>query len=161
MKRCCGLLVVTAGLLLAADEPKQGASKKAAKDELAHFQGTWHAVSWEENGDKRSADDVKKVQLIVKGDQWTLKNGDDELRGTMKVDPTTTPKHFDATTDSGDTVQGIYELKGNQLKQCWAAPGQDRPKSFSAKADSGHTLVTLMRGKSGRKNPSRGPAADK
>ena len=39
--------------------------------------------------------------------------------------------------------KGIFELTGDELRYCVAAPGQPRPTGFAAFKGSGHTLVTL------------------
>ena len=40
----------------------------------------------------------------------------------------------------GKTHLGIYELDGDMVKFCFAAPGEDRPTKFTAKEGSGRTL---------------------
>jgi hypothetical protein len=42
---------------------------------------------------------------------------------------------------------GIYELEGNTWKVCYAMPGKERPKDFSAKEGSGQTLAVWEREK--------------
>jgi hypothetical protein len=48
--------------------------------------------------------------------------------------------------------QGIYAIEGDTLKICFGM--KDRPKSFAAKADSGHILFLFEKPK---KLPDRGP----
>ena len=40
---------------------------------------------------------------------------------------------------------GIYELKGDQLVVCFAAPGKPRPKNFGTGKDGGQVLIKFKR----------------
>jgi uncharacterized protein (TIGR03067 family) len=88
----------------------------------------------------------------VKGDHHTLYLFNKALsKGTFKIDATKKPKAIDFRTTSGLTegqvMLGIYEIDGKHWKICYAAPGKDRPKDFSAKKGTGHTLVIWEREK--------------
>jgi uncharacterized protein (TIGR03067 family) len=135
MKRYA-LLVLAAGLLVAA------APKDDAKNDQKNFQGTWVMASGEDDGKKVSADTLKTGQLMIDGDKHTVKVGDTTYKGTHKLDPTAKPKTIDITDTEGPfkdkTVLGIYELDGDEFKICYAAPGKDRPKDFSAKEGTGY-----------------------
>ncbi len=65
------------------------------------------------------------------------------------VDPTKKPKAIDYTmtegTTKGKTHLGIYEVNGDMVKFCFAAPDQDRPTEFTAKEGSGWTLSVWKR----------------
>jgi len=45
----------------------------------------------------------------------------------------------------GKTQLGIYELDGDKVKFCFAAPGKDRPTEFTADAGSLQTLSVWKR----------------
>ena len=139
------LFVVVAGLLVAADQPKEEAVKK----ELDRFKGTWKIVSLEMNGQKTPAEGFEKARLILKGDQFKMTMGEESFRGTFQVDPTQKPKTIEVTftegPDKGKTCQGIYELKGDTYKVCIGMPGNERPKEFATKKDSGHVLEVFER----------------
>jgi uncharacterized protein (TIGR03067 family) len=66
--------------------------------------------------------------------------------GTIKLDPAKDPKWIDVTSKKGDgagkTRAGIYQLKGNRYRICWAEPGEPRPKAFTSEAGSNYTLQT-------------------
>ena len=47
----------------------------------------------------------------------------------------------------GQTHLGIYELDGDTVKFCFAAPGKERPTDFTAKASSGRTASVWKRDK--------------
>lgn len=135
------LLFLVAGLLVATDAPK----------DLKKMDGTWVLVSGEDDGKKLSEEAVKNARLTFEGDKHTVKLGDTTYKGTHKLDPTKKPKTIDISdTDGpfkGKTVLGIYELDGNEFTICYAPPGKDRPKNFSAKAGMGYHLHVWKREK--------------
>lgn len=141
MKRYA-LLVLAAGFLVAADDPK---------DELKKLEGTYTMVSGEQKGEKLSDQVVKNAKLTIVGDKHSVKVGDDTIIGTHKVDQAKKPAQIDATDTEGPfkgkTVQGIYELDGDNFKVCFAEPGKDRPKEFSTKSGTGHILHVWKREK--------------
>ena len=44
-------------------------------------------------------------------------------------------------------MQGIYELKGDELKICLSEPGGQRPGELSAKEGSKRMLITFKKAK--------------
>jgi uncharacterized protein (TIGR03067 family) len=88
----------------------------------------------------------------IKGDKYTVFRFDKARgKGTLKLDATKNPKTIDALPDGPagkmGPILGIYEIDGDTLKLCFAAPGMERPKDFTCKAGSGHTLTVWMREK--------------
>jgi uncharacterized protein (TIGR03067 family) len=60
------------------------------------------------------------------------------------------PRQIDLTTTFADGptrlgTDGIYDLAGDQLTYCVAAPGRIRPAEFATVAGDGNTLVVLKR----------------
>jgi len=141
MKRYA-LLVLVAGFLVAADDPK---------DELKKLEGTWTMVSGEKDGKNVAEQTIKTAKLVIKGDQHDFRIGDETFKGTLKVDPSKKPKTIDATDTEGPfkgkTLLGIYELDGDNFKVCFAKPGEDRPKEFSTKSGTGHILYVWKKEK--------------
>jgi uncharacterized protein (TIGR03067 family) len=140
------LVTLTVGTLIAADA-------EDAKKDLDKLQGTWALVSGERDGKKFTEEEVKKTKLFIKGDTFripesSVATSDD---GTIKIDPSKKPKEMNATTgsgpDKGKIWQGIYKLRGDRYKVCFAPPGKDRPTEFSSKAGSGHLLQLWKREK--------------
>ena len=64
------LSVLAVGLMLGAGDAKEDAKKEQEK-----LQGTWKAVTLQENG--QSKEDNENVRLIFSGDEWSLKKGDE------------------------------------------------------------------------------------
>jgi uncharacterized protein (TIGR03067 family) len=140
------LIVLAAGLFLAAESAKDD-----AKDELKKFEGTWVMVSGEEGGQKLPDDVIKSAKLTIMGDKHTVKAGKNTLVGTHAVNPTKKPKTIDSTDTEGpfknSTILGIYEVNGDQFKVCFAKPGDERPKEFSTKIGTGSMLHVWKREK--------------
>src|SRR5262249_6681620 len=134
------LLVVLAVVLLGADDAKQDQDK---------LQGDWVLELAERDGERLPEEiaktykrNIKTDKFIVTGDRQTL------AQGSFKLEPSKKPKTMDIKLDGADSpVQGIYEITGDTFKICYAAPGQERPKEFSTKAGSGHTLGVWKRAK--------------
>jgi uncharacterized protein (TIGR03067 family) len=141
--RLLGLVVV--GVLLAADDAKKDA--KAVRQ----IEGTWKGVSLEQDGTEN--EDAKNFTVMIKDGKYDVKNGDEPIgKGKLKLDPTKKPKAMDIEVEEGEnagqTELGIYEIKGDTLRICFAPPDKPRPKKFSAKEGTGYTLVVLKRTKS-------------
>jgi uncharacterized protein (TIGR03067 family) len=142
------LSVLAVGLLLGADAPREDSAKK----ELEKFQGDWVAVSYTVDGKEVGDDELKTIRLTVKGADSTFKRGDKTGHGTYKLGPSKDPKEIDIShddgPDKGKTALGVYEVEGEKLKICLAAPGvKERPKELASKPGSGHTLEVWKRAK--------------
>jgi uncharacterized protein (TIGR03067 family) len=136
------VLVLAAGLLAA---PKDDPAEK----ELKKLDGNWVLVSGEDDGKKVSEKAIQTARLTVKGDQHTVTVGDTTYKGTHKLNPTKRPKTIDITDTEGPfkgkTVLGIYDLGREEFRLCYALPGKERPKEFSAKAGTGHRFHVWKR----------------
>jgi uncharacterized protein (TIGR03067 family) len=141
------LLFLVTGLLVAADSPKDDAADK----DLKKLEGSWVLASGEDNGKKVSEEALKNARLTIEGDRHTVQMGKTSYRGTHKLDPAMKPKTIDITDTEGPfkgkTVLGIYEVDGDEFKLCYAPPGEDRPKDFSAKAGTGFRFHVWKREK--------------
>jgi uncharacterized protein (TIGR03067 family) len=142
------LLVVAAGLFLAADDSREAAIKK----DRAAMQGNWKVASVERDGAKPYGDEqlaVVRVAFDTDGTLTVEANGSVFLKATTKIDPTTKPKSLDLTFAEGDmkgdTALAIYDIEGDTFRYCRAEPGKERPKEFSAKEGSGHMLIVYKR----------------
>jgi uncharacterized protein (TIGR03067 family) len=142
-------LFAAVGLPVMAGDAKEEAVQK----ELEALKGIWAVVSAERDGKKLSDEQLKDVTLRYDGSgNVSVRKGEMLLfDGTIRIDPTKKPKTLDATQtsegpDKGKTFLGIYELQGDTLKVCSAAPaGKDRPTEFSSRPGSGHFLRVYKR----------------
>ena len=147
-----GLAGLALALLLGggvrADE-KDGDKEAAVKKDWKLLNGTWEAVRAVVDGKKMPAP-KEKATVTVKDGKYTVRVGEKVAsEGTAKIDPTTTPKSIDSTPATGEnkgkTFRGIYEVKGDEHRVCFAPPGKPRPKTFESKEGSGHRLYTYKR----------------
>jgi uncharacterized protein (TIGR03067 family) len=121
-------LLVTVGLLGAADAPNKGAA-------AGKLEGTWKAVKGSDHGNPIEPA-MFKMTLTLKGGKYSVKvNGMEVGSGTYTVDASKSPGHIDTTSgtgpDAGKVDLGIFELKGDALKTAFDKPGQKtRPGGF-------------------------------
>jgi uncharacterized protein (TIGR03067 family) len=145
-KRLAVLLVL--GFLIGADDAKK--SDQSKKD-LDQMQGTWHAVAMETKGVRSGADEIKKLKLIVKKDEFSVKmNGEDHVSAKLVIRADKKPKEVDLVQETGPVYKGIYEIDGDKLKICVTLSSDadsERPKEFKTEEDSPTTLFTWERTK--------------
>jgi uncharacterized protein (TIGR03067 family) len=146
------LMILAVGLLIAADAPKENATK----NEMKKLEGTWRIVSVGSKGKKEPADYSKRFTYTFKGDTVRFL-GDNttpgaDLEYTYTLDATKSPKQIDMklvkSSDNkglGQVQRAIYVLEGNTLKMC--AGEKKRPTGFAGTAKSQAALVILKREK--------------
>lgn len=143
-----GMLILVAGLLIAAEKPKKEDGSADAKK----LQGTWSVIKAVHNGEAAPDEKIQQVKVAFKDDKFTLNEGGQDHEVTFKLDPTKKPRTMDAVPADGKfkgkTLQGIYALEGDELKLCLAQPGKERPTKFESTANSGHFLLVMKRSKS-------------
>lgn len=144
MKRTLGL---AACLLLIAAE----ADDKGKKEDPVG--GTWLVESMLSNG-KPPRVPINGMSYKFADGKMTLRVPQGERYQTYKTDASEKPAAIDLTAQDGPakgkTVKGIYEVKGDEMKMCFAAPDADRPKEFVSKEGSNTVLLTLKREKGGK-----------
>jgi uncharacterized protein (TIGR03067 family) len=125
------------------------AADDEAKKDQDQLQGDWSLVSGQRDGQDIPEDFAKSLKRNVKGNMTTVtRDGEPLAKGSFTLDPTKKPKTIDIKVEGMDMpVHGIYELEGDTLKICYAAPGEERPKEFAAKAGTGHTFAVWKRDK--------------
>lgn len=130
------LLLLSVGLLIAADAKNDDAAKK----ELKNLSGSYVMVSGESRAEKLSEERIKEAKMTIEGEKYTATFGGDTVMGTLKVDPTKTPKEIDATDSERKTILGIYKFEKGQFTVCFALPDKERPREFSVKAGTGEFI---------------------
>jgi uncharacterized protein (TIGR03067 family) len=127
-----------------------------AKDEAKKLEGDWKVVS-ADSGERVSDKSPGPQQVIIRGDQITLKMKDGEgptFRFT--VDPSQKPKEMDWLKKDGSGIGGIYELDGDDLKICFPLVPSERkdgerlkrPANFDAKENP--VMILTVRREKGR-----------
>jgi uncharacterized protein (TIGR03067 family) len=123
----------------------------AAKKDLDKLQGFWESVEAHHDGRDIGAD--IKLKLKFKGDEVSI-DGTEEIikdysRFKIKLDPSTMPKSVDLKVTAGDqkdtALEGIYELKGDELKICVKIGAKERPAKFESPDGSSIAYLVLKR----------------
>ncbi len=126
-------------------------AKVGAAPEVKEMDGTWKPISAELAGKPWPQQILDSMKLILKDDQYTVEVGDNKDEGTVKRDPSKSPKTMDITgtngPNKGKTFLVIYELKGEELRVCYDLSGKSRPTEFATKADTKLFLVRYRRAK--------------
>ena len=138
-------LILAAGLLVAAQAPKED----AAKADLAKLQGEWVMTSKTYDGQETPAEDLKAFRRKIEGNKYavTITKGDNvqTIKGTFTLDPTKKPKVIDVKPDEVEAIKGIYEVDGDTQKLCMAAHDAERPAEFASKEGTRQTLIVWKR----------------
>jgi uncharacterized protein (TIGR03067 family) len=147
-----GAAVLGLFFLLSAEaraDDEGGAREAEARESLLQLQGTWQLESLEE-GKKGARAGLKKRTLFVGGDVFLVRDGDKVVQvGTLRLSPGKAPKGIDAVVrkgqHEGNTMLGVYELKGDKLRLCFDPEGDGRPKDFTAKKGSALFVAVYKR----------------
>ncbi len=125
----------------------------AIKKDKAALQGTWQVTASVSKGDKVSADDLKGLFLIFRGDAILIREGGKtEENFSFVLDPNKKTKEIDLLLkvgpQKGRIDKGIYQVDGDSLKICiQTSKDAARPRDFSSPAGSELWLVLLQRAK--------------
>jgi uncharacterized protein (TIGR03067 family) len=125
-------------------------AQDAVTKEMAQLEGEWSMVSGEANGVSLPWETVQTGKRVAKDGETTITIGGQlYFKAKFSIDPTKTPKAIDyamtAGPTKGKTHLGIYELDGDTVKFCFAAPGKERPTEFTAPEGSQRTLSVWKR----------------
>jgi len=146
MKTTCVLL---AALALVVSGPL-ASQEKDTKLDPAKLVGKWQYVSGVKNGEKIAEDNLKEPVIIAK-DKITLK-GKDLFVFKYEIDAAKKPaaielEMLESPFGAGAKASGIIELKGDELRLCYAAMGGAAPKTFESKEGSQAHFFVLKRAK--------------
>jgi uncharacterized protein (TIGR03067 family) len=140
-------LILACGLMAASGIIGTAGEKTDVSKELARFQGTWVPVSAETNGQEAPKEALAGISITISKDTLTVKQNDKEvMTGTLKVDPSKTPREYDASSSAQGkklSTIGIYEITSDTLKVCYTPEGGKRPRQFSTKDGTDEHPVLL------------------
>jgi uncharacterized protein (TIGR03067 family) len=128
------------------------AAQDALLKEMTRLAGEWSMVSGEADGQAMPKELVKTGKRVAQdGETTILIGGQVYFKAKFSIDPAKKPKAIDYVMTEGltkgKTHLGIYELDGDTVKFCFAAPGKERPTEFTAKEGSQRTLSVWTRDK--------------
>ncbi len=137
------LLAVAATAVAFADDHQ-------AKKDLKALVGTWQYISQEDDGKETDKQNLKAVTVTVSPDgKWEVKQaGKTFLEGTVRLDPSKSPKAADWTITTegelkGKTALSIYDVDKDTWKHCFSF--DKRPDKFESKEGSKVTNAVLKR----------------
>ena len=135
--------VLLAGSIRAADDKD--------KFDAGKIVGTWTYVSGEKNGAKVDADSLKGGTVKITKETITLESPQGKFVIKYTLDTKTSPVSLamemtESPFGAGAMSKGIIEVKGDELKLCYATEG-DAPKKFETKEGSNSNLFVLKKSK--------------
>jgi uncharacterized protein (TIGR03067 family) len=149
MRRCVPACLALLFLLSGASPRIEG--EEAARKERKALEGAWDLIEAVVRGKKAHAARESGIVLIFEDDRFSMRPRDTGEEGTYKVGTGKGTKTIDITPTSGfgrgHTALGIYELKGDSLRACFAPPGSARPTKLESRAGTGTILATYKRRK--------------
>jgi uncharacterized protein (TIGR03067 family) len=133
------------GLLAIGSLFASNAQSNDGNNDPEALQGTWRLVGGEIGSRKMTAEKFKQSKLVFKGDRYTIRRGSGPtVTGAVKLDSAKNPKTIDIADADGPykekTLLGIYAVKGDELKECFAPPGERRPVKFTTKPGTNQFL---------------------
>jgi uncharacterized protein (TIGR03067 family) len=136
-------------LFLVALSLGAGGTADAEKKEFAKIAGAWSLSELKYDGEEHKL----KFKIVFKGNEGKVEGNasvsNEYEKIKFKLDPSATPKTMDITIAAGSqtdaTMQGIYELKDDELRICAKVFGTGRPKEFAAPDGSSTVLLVLKR----------------
>jgi uncharacterized protein (TIGR03067 family) len=143
----------TAWALVGASVLSGGDAADAIKKDKAALQGTWKVTASISKGDKATAEEIKDLHLIFRGDAILVReDGKAQENFFFNLDPLKKIKEVDLILkvgpQKGRIDRGIYEIDGDTLRICIQSnKDSSRPRDFRSPAGSDLWLVTLQRSK--------------
>jgi uncharacterized protein (TIGR03067 family) len=144
------LETLTRGKASVAAKPKTPRANKSATAPKTEIEGEWQMVSAIMNGVPMEDSAVQWVKRVTVGNETAVYAGPQTmLKAQFTLDASTPLKKIDyvntAGSNKGKAQQGIFELQGETLKICMAAPGSTRPTQFHSVRGDGITLTVWKR----------------
>jgi uncharacterized protein (TIGR03067 family) len=105
-------ILLALGSLIGSDDAK---TSDPSKKDLEKMQGTWHAIAGEVKGTPSDADALKKFELVVKNDSYTVKTGGKEhVSAKLVLRAGKEPKEMDIVLETDPVYKG---REGNEVRE--------------------------------------------
>src|SRR5205823_4339184 len=89
-------------------------TKDVSKRELERLEGVWTIISKEVRGQKSPGEEVKQMQLTIKGNRWVMTHANGSDKATIRIDPTKNPKTIDLTWSSLGAMGSSLTVPGGR-----------------------------------------------
>lgn len=148
---CLALAFATLTMSAGADDTLKDTIDGPFTFDRAKIAGKWTVVGLVVNGNESKEEDARRLTVVNRADgTWSLwSEGEMVSKGTSTIDPLQKPKTIDFHVidddKKSDIYRGIYQLRENKRKLCFAPEGEGRPTKFVSKPGSNHILVTFQR----------------
>ena len=145
--------LITAWAMAGAFLLSGGDASDAIKKDKAALQGTWKITASVSKGDRATAEEIKDLFLIFRGDAILVREeGKSQENFSFQLDPLTKTKAIDLILkigpQKGRVDRGIYEIDGDTLRICIQSnKDSPRPREFVSRTGSELWLVVLQRSK--------------
>jgi uncharacterized protein (TIGR03067 family) len=138
MRRVLGVLTMLALVAVAAGQDPEPPDPDS---DVKKLEGKWEIVKLTSGRGTDAAVAGKGYSMTFAKGKVTVKtNAPMEMVGTFKLDPKKKPPHIDVTYEKDKrTLEGIYELKGEELRITFGPKGS-RPKDFASATTGVRTL---------------------
>ena len=155
MRRFPPRLVKTFARFLALLLASLVAFSARAADDLKGMAGTWQCTSAELAGQPMPPPVLKSISMKIDGSSYLVvvmtEKGPSPDKGTIKLEPTASPKGMTVTgvegPNAGKIFPSIYELNGDTLRICYDLSGTKLPTEFKTAPGTKLYLVTYQRAK--------------
>jgi uncharacterized protein (TIGR03067 family) len=123
-------------------------SGRVQADDQKDIQGIWKVEKAVRGGKDMPTEEKDKIKLEFKDGKAIVHEGEKEKPAEVTLDPTTKPKNITIKPEGENKEHlGIYELKGDTLKICFAREAGERPKEFKSEEGTEIMLIELKREK--------------
>jgi uncharacterized protein (TIGR03067 family) len=112
---------------------------------LQDMQGCWKMVSVGRNGNFAPPEFFEQeiVRFVIEGVRFAIEPRN--TTGTLKVDNSFEPVHFDRCDDDGGVHLCIVRIRNDELEICESEIGADRPQSFDPERKDNASLTRFKR----------------
>ena len=144
--------VLLIGLAVVTMSSSRAADHQAIEKDVTQLQGAWSMVSGVADGYAMPDTMVRESTRVCSGDETTVTVGGQLImKAKFTIDPSRQPKTIDYQVIDGPTKGkrhlGIYELNGDTVQFCFAAPGAERPTDFTSTPGDQRTWSVCTRRK--------------
>ncbi|GAB5440606.1 MAG: hypothetical protein Fues2KO_09550 [Fuerstiella sp.] len=126
------------------NDPGGEVRKEQTAADYKNVQGTWRVILAEDSGRTGPQDTLRDIRVVITRNAFNMEVAGRTNESTYKLDPTTTPRSIDLTSE-GRTTPGIYDLQGDTLRICMSEDTDQRPTAFDSQPNSINDVVLTLK----------------